>query len=220
MIMNKNNEQWVVINDFPRYSVSSIGRVKNNVSGIVLSQRKAANGYQRVNLRKGDRKYEPPTVIHVHRLVASAFVDGYKEGFQVNHIDGNKDNNGADNLEWVSGSENIIHARKTGLYSAESVDNLRRRGNDPDTRAKIKAAQHTEQYRKKMQASNAANGITKPVIQSDKNGLQIAVYDNCEEAARVLFGEQAVNKGILIARCARGKCKSAYGFNWKYKEGR
>lgn len=217
--MGRSTEQWEVIQDFPRYSVSTLGRVKNNTSGVVLSQRKAANGYQRVNLRKGDRKYERPTVIHVHRLVASAFVDGYREGYQVNHIDGNKDNNCADNLEWVSGSENIIHARKNGLYSAESVDNLRRRGNDPDTRAKIKAAQNTEQYRKKMRACNAANGITKPVIQMDRDGKYIAVFDNCEDAARMLFGDQAANKSILIARCARGKCKSAYGFNWKYKEG-
>lgn len=217
--MNEIIEKWAVIPDYPRYSVSVFGRVKNNASGIVLSQRKAANGYPRVNLRKGDRKYEHPAVVHVHRLVAEAFVEGYQEGFQVNHIDGNKVNNCADNLEWVSGSANIIHARKTGLYSAESADNFLRRGNDPDTRAKIKAAQNTEQYRKKMQASNAANGITKPVVQMDGDGRYIAVYDNCEEAARTLFGDQAANKSILIARCARGKCKTAYGYNWRYKEG-
>lgn len=46
----------------------------------------------------------------VHTLVARAFVDGYAEGLQVNHKDGNKLNNNADNLEWVTPKENTRHA--------------------------------------------------------------------------------------------------------------
>ena len=50
---------------------------------------------------------------YVHRLVAEAFVDGRDE--TVNHKDGNKQNNHASNLEWMSYSDNNKHARETGL---------------------------------------------------------------------------------------------------------
>lgn len=46
----------------------------------------------------------------VHRLVAIAFVDGYKEGLVVNHLDGDKLNNDPKNLEWVTPGRNSEHA--------------------------------------------------------------------------------------------------------------
>ena len=46
----------------------------------------------------------------VHTLVARTFVDGYEEGLQVNHKDGNKLNNRTDNLEWVTRKENVRHS--------------------------------------------------------------------------------------------------------------
>lgn len=52
---------------------------------------------------------------YVHRLVAMAFVKGMVSGKEVNHIDGNKRNNAASNLEWVTKSENQLHAYKIGL---------------------------------------------------------------------------------------------------------
>jgi hypothetical protein len=51
----------------------------------------------------------------VHRLVAGAFVPGYRRGLHVNHIDGDKLNNHADNLEWVTCQENSDHAYTVGL---------------------------------------------------------------------------------------------------------
>lgn len=64
----------------------------------------------------------------VHRLVAETFIeerepmaDEVDFKFQVNHKDGNKLNNRANNLEWVTGSENRIHAVKTGLASSIPV---------------------------------------------------------------------------------------------------
>lgn len=44
-----------------------------------------------------------------------AFLDDYSEELQVNHIDGNKLNNSVDNLEMVTGKENVLHSIKTGL---------------------------------------------------------------------------------------------------------
>ena len=72
-------ENWKVIKEYPRYSVSDNGRVKNNISGKIISQRQATNGYMRVNVRTGTEKYEKPITLSVHRLVAKYFlpkVDG------------------------------------------------------------------------------------------------------------------------------------------------
>lgn len=52
----------------------------------------------------------------VARLVASAWCDGYIEGYTVNHIDGNYRNNSSKNLEWVPLAENIKHGFASGLY--------------------------------------------------------------------------------------------------------
>ena len=65
-------EQFKAIKGFERYTVSSYGRVLG-VAGKELSQRKATNGYLRVNLRKGNIPYEKPTVKHIHRLVGRSF---------------------------------------------------------------------------------------------------------------------------------------------------
>ena len=56
----------------------------------------------------------------VARLVALTWCAGYIPGFTVNHIDGNPLNNSADNLEWVSLSENIKKGFETGLYDSIS----------------------------------------------------------------------------------------------------
>lgn len=103
----------VTVKGFERYSVSNLGNVRNDNSGKLLSKRKASNGYLRVNLRTGKVAYEKPTVIHVHRLVAEAFLPLVDGKTYVNHIDGNKENNNVQNLEWCTAQENSEHAYRT-----------------------------------------------------------------------------------------------------------
>lgn len=61
--------------------------------------------------------------IRIHRLVAENFVDNPMGYSEVNHIDGNKDNNHANNLEWCTRSENIQHAYDNGLRKIPSGEN-------------------------------------------------------------------------------------------------
>ena len=53
--------------------------------------------------------------VKIHRLVAKAFVTGEAPGLIVNHIDGDKTNAKATNLEWLTLQENAQHARDAGL---------------------------------------------------------------------------------------------------------
>lgn len=68
--------------------------------------------YKTVCLFKNGKKHQRL----VHRLVAEAFCDNRENKPHVNHIDGNKTNNFANNLEWVTQSENMTHAVIAGLH--------------------------------------------------------------------------------------------------------
>lgn len=118
--MNKDNadEIWKVIDDFPNYEVSNLGRVRNIKTGLIRKLRNGSNTYQIIDLYKDDAPCVQNNRL-IHRLVAEAFL-GKHEGLQVNHIDGNKSNNCVSNLEWVTCSENIKHAYDTGLKNPPS----------------------------------------------------------------------------------------------------
>jgi hypothetical protein len=122
------------------YEVSDLGNVRSLdkvvpkwdgfrlLKGRVLKKKLTQFGYHSVALTKNGK----PKHYFVHRLVATCFIDNpdTKTKTQVNHIDGNKTNNAVDNLEWVSASENIKHAFKTGLKSVQQsqIDTIRTLG--------------------------------------------------------------------------------------------
>lgn len=94
-----------------QYQVSNFGRVRNKLTGHVLTQQTDNKGYLRVRMSLHDRK----ATAKVHRLVAMAFIPNPENKQQVNHKDTDKSNNSVGNLEWVTNGENQIHAYKTGL---------------------------------------------------------------------------------------------------------
>lgn len=67
--------------------------------------------YRQVNLYKQGK----PTTYKIHRLVALTFIPNPNNYPVINHIDGNKQNNRVDNLEWCTRSENDLHAFRLGL---------------------------------------------------------------------------------------------------------
>lgn len=94
--------------------VSSLGRVRSllRTDKTVLKYQHDSKGYQRVRVTVQRKKM----TFKVHREVAKAFIPNPENKPQVNHIDGNKDNNAVENLEWVTNQENAKHALKTGLF--------------------------------------------------------------------------------------------------------
>ena len=109
--MEHIKELWLPVEGFPNYEVSNWGNVRNRLTGKMLKQPISNTGYKRVYLYD-DQGSHPKSV---HRIEAEAFFDGCGEHLQVNHIDGNKQNNDLSNLEWCTASENMKHAFKTGL---------------------------------------------------------------------------------------------------------
>lgn len=105
-------EEWRPAPGFEKnYLVSNFGAIKNIRSGRILAVSYSNCGYARLNLSvDGVAKRKS-----VHRLVAEAFIPKNGDGYQVNHIDGNKKNNNVENLEWVTPSDNIKHAFNIGL---------------------------------------------------------------------------------------------------------
>lgn len=111
-------EIWKDIPDYKgSYQVSNLGKVKSlnynqQKYERILKPVKTANGYFVVNLSGH--------IYGIHRLVAMAFLNNKNNYPQVNHKDGNKQNNCVENLEWCSCSENLKHAYKNKLKVATS----------------------------------------------------------------------------------------------------
>lgn len=119
-------EIWKDIERFEGcYQVSTLGNVRsidryvkcgeNGIKfqlGKTLKQSKNKYGYMQVRLSKSRKNKFSYTV---HRLVAIAFIPNDNNYDQVNHIDGNKQNNYIENIEWCDNSYNQIHAYQNGL---------------------------------------------------------------------------------------------------------
>jgi hypothetical protein len=103
---------WKDIEGFKgKYKVNALGEILSTSRDKIMSQQLGINGYYKVGLWKDGTKDRHI----VHRIVAKHFVSNPHNKPQVNHIDGNKLNNNASNLEWCTPSENSQHAFDTGL---------------------------------------------------------------------------------------------------------
>lgn len=109
-IVAKADEIFLDINfpDCDGYMVSNYGRVYSKPSNIMVTPFQNRNGYMECKV------YEVNKLIH--RLVLQTFQPiPNPEDYDVNHKDTCKQNNFTDNLEWMTRSENIIHAFNNGL---------------------------------------------------------------------------------------------------------
>lgn len=102
------------VEGYENYQVTSWGRVYSKQSKAFMTPQVHDKGYLRVDLidEDGDRKH-----FKIHRLVAQAFIPNPENKPQVNHIDGNNQNNSVTNLEWVTNAENVEKARLLRMIS-------------------------------------------------------------------------------------------------------
>jgi hypothetical protein len=164
-------EVWADIEGFEGYyQVSNLGNIRSldrtiiqsngqvrHFNGRVLKQKLDRYGYAVVMLRKRTEGVRKSAT--VHRLVAEAFIPNPDNKPTVNHKNGNKADNSAQNLEWSTRQENTAHAIRTGLIDIEH-------------------------FRKDI--TRLANEKRKKRVMQISNGNVVAVYDSVPEAAETM----------------------------------
>ena len=98
IVPNIQMEEWKVIEEFPRYSISNYGRVKNNETNYILVGGHDRDGYNQVTLCYNGTQYNR----RICRLVAIAFLENPNNLPFVNHKDEDKSNDNVNNLEWCT----------------------------------------------------------------------------------------------------------------------
>lgn len=93
---------WKKVNGYTNFSVSNDGQIRNDNTGRIYKTWLDSNGYPSLHLGKDIKR--------VHKIVAEAFIENPYNLPEVNHKDGNKENNNEDNLEWVTHSCNVLHS--------------------------------------------------------------------------------------------------------------
>lgn len=188
------NEVWVDIDK--EYSVSNFGRVKHKFTNHyrLISGSIHSDGYVFVTLH-GEQ-------IALHRLIAKTFHrDSYHNNLVVNHIDGNKQNNFASNLEWVTQQENVQHSHDngfqpegistyTGKFTAEQREEIKRLWDSGEKSkreiARMYGVSHTcindiisDKY-KYAEKTNVFEEVARPIVDT-LNELRDS-YLNCDDA--------------------------------------
>lgn len=114
-VNNLSGEQWRPLAEAPRYEISNLGRVKDTRENFIKrASKRKDTGYMQINITLPNGKDVPR---RLNRLVAITWIPNPDNKPEVNHIDGNKENNSVANLEWVTSSENKKHACDNGLMN-------------------------------------------------------------------------------------------------------
>lgn len=151
---------WKTIPSYPNYEASELGQIrhKQTLKPLAIIQKK----YPQTSLYRDGRAHS----VFIHVLVAEAFLGPRPTGLQVNHIDGNKQNNHASNLEYVTASENMRHAYRHALV-------IRPRGeNSPTAKLNNEQVRQIVGLRRTLTQRQIADqfGVSVPLIQKIHSG--------------------------------------------------
>ena len=194
-------EIWKDIKGFEdRYQISNFGNVKslryggrNEIRNLVPKVNN--KGYEWVELfANGERR-----CLQVHRLVADAFLPNPNKYPIINHKDENPRNNRVENLEWCDQKYNVHY------YFEHHKERYKKLNFDKGPR--------NHRRRDGCFWINGPSKRKKKVIQIDKDGNTIKIWDNVSQIAR----ERNMSQWS-ITQCCEGKRKTAYGCIWRFMD--
>lgn len=108
-------ELWKTIEEFPNYEVSNIARVRNKKRGSIRVPSVGKRGYPTLSFKRDGKLFQRT----LHRVFATAWIPNPENKREINHKNGDKCDCSFHNLEWVTHSENMRHARMTGLHNSD-----------------------------------------------------------------------------------------------------
>jgi hypothetical protein len=167
-------EEWRPIQRLDSlYAVSSLGRIRRAVPGRTTRTNRllrpylTRRGYMRIGMRNLRGEYVKS---HIHQFVAEAFLGSRPTPqHQVNHLDGNKLNNQASNLEWVTPRQNLRHAVAHGLHLPPPVA--------PERRPRGTANPNVRLTESAVLAIRAARGIVPRRLLAQTHGVGKSTID-------------------------------------------
>ena len=219
------------------YSISDTGEIRKDTNNYILSQ-STQQDYKFVTLLiEGKQKR-----MRVHRLVAETYIDNPDNKPYVNHINGQRDDNNVENLEWVTPSENTQHAVVTGLMNSgrkkaviqynldgikmmtfeSATEAARQTGSSQSKicscckRQRKTANDYQWRYADDIQDVGKVQKqfITgKKVAQCDEEGNILNIYQSFKEAAKAVNGTSSA-----ISRVCSGTNIRHKGYKWKLVE--
>ena len=230
-------KQIVVDNFSTWYYITEDGKCYNEkTKNWLKGQINKSSGYlsYQITLPNGLKKR-----IYAHRAVAIAYIANPNNKPQINHIDGNKNNNCIDNLEWVTPEENQQHALSLELRSfthifcfdknqklvaeyKNIVEAARAINCAPslilqEVNKSVKTLTHGFYWSKEKKLTDVKNysntGVVKEVYQYSLEGQFIMAYPSTGIAAKAIGGNHS-----HIGECCRGKIKTYKGYVWRYAE--
>lgn len=116
--LQSRGEVWAFHPKYANILVSTLGKVKNFITGTEFAIRKTRQGYRECCLPMFQTLGYKKTISKlVHRLVAETFFDYLPyENYEVNHMNGDKSDNSIYNINWLTRQENLQHSRDNKLY--------------------------------------------------------------------------------------------------------
>ena len=203
------------------YQISNIGRVKSldrkfwngytwcNKKGQMITINKKRN-YSEVRLCKDGK----PKNHSVHRLVAFAFIEGYFEGAEVDHINTKKKDNRVVNLRWCTRKENCNN-ELTKKNNSEAQKGLQAGENNP-----MYGKHHNEEAKSKISKANKGRKCSEETRRklSEANSKKVIciktgqVFESVMEASK----KTGLSSHSYISNCCRGRQKTAGGFHWEF----